>query len=234
MQLEILSQPAYLLSELEKLFVEYREKATIGAANQVVTTANEIFLELVRLRMRETGRNAALEDRKPDEFLSRIKDACVEELNQRLHTNVHNTQFLDLDNIVKSLKWTAYEVMQLSRDLAKSKELQIAGDRRQLSAPHVQRTQPIERVEIGLQGAIEGLLVRPLGFQCKLDFEHLGNEYSRSGDWFPFEITKGDLLFVVDDDGSIFISTENFPQELFKHASDEIEALAQSIYRLSS
>lgn len=234
MQLEVLSQQAYLLSELVKLFGEYSEKATTGAANEVVTTANEIFLELIRLRMREAGRIAALDYRKPNEFLGRIRDDCVEELNQRLHANVRNTQFLDLDNVVKSLKWTAHEVVQLSRDLATSKELQKVGDRRQLLVSHVQRTQPVEIVEIGLQGAIEGLLVRPLGIHYRIDFARLGHEYTLSGDWFPFEVTKGDLLFVVDDDGSIFISTENFPVELFNRASAEIQELAQRIYGVNS
>ncbi len=237
MQLEtkqppILSQQEYLFSKLTQLFIEYREKVSINASTKTNTTVNDIFLELIRVHMREVARNTTWQEAKPEDLVDKTINDCLSELNQRLQTDVSNTQFLDLDEIFNNLKLKAREIVKLSENLAISRRMQKAGERRQLATLPEQRVQPTEMIEIGLQGAIEGLLIRPLNVHGKLDLDRLGNDYQLSGDWFPFEIHKGDFLFVVDDDGSIFISTENFLKDSFNQASVEIQALAQRIYTI--
>jgi hypothetical protein len=55
------------------------------------------------------------------------------------------------------------------------------------------------------------------------------------GNWFPFELfvkdeNIGDLVFVVDQDGSIHIHTENFPAETLNRTRNILKGIASRFY----
>jgi hypothetical protein len=50
------------------------------------------------------------------------------------------------------------------------------------------------------------------------------------GEWFPYEVHADEFVFVIDDDGSIFVSTANLPGELREKASRMIRQIADALY----
>jgi hypothetical protein len=90
--------------------------------------------------------------------------------------------------------------------------------------------QPYQVKELGLKGAIEGLLIFPLSDVVDVDLDRLKQTYSVEGGWFPFQVKVGDFTFVVDDDGSIFTSTEHFSERMMRDVRQIIEQIAHQLY----
>ena len=77
---------------------------------------------------------------------------------------------------------------------------------------------------------IEGLLTQPLFKDFNIDLNRIKGRFEVKGDWFPFEIKIGEFVFALDDDGSIFTSTENFPEPVFKDAYEHLHKIAHTTY----
>jgi hypothetical protein len=84
--------------------------------------------------------------------------------------------------------------------------------------------------ELGLHGSVEGLLATPTRGVKALNVERVRETYPTHGEWFPFEVSVGDLLFVIDDDGVIFVSTENFPKDMLERARTILHQVAEALY----
>jgi len=77
--------------------------------------------------------------------------------------------------------------------------------------------------QIGLAGSPTGLLARPASDEnLTLDFdalqEHLPCE--TSGERFPVEVFCHNHIFVVDDDGSVFVSVDSLPPQTVERVGD--------------
>src|SRR5262249_5476701 len=84
--------------------------------------------------------------------------------------------------------------------------------------------------EIGLRGLTEGLLVQPTGDDFEIDLDSLPEGCTVRGDWYPYEVQYEDILFVLDDDGIIFVSVENFPERQIARVREHLHQLARRIY----
>jgi hypothetical protein len=73
-------------------------------------------------------------------------------------------------------------------------------------------------------------LIFPLADVVDVDLDRLKQTYSVEGDWFPFQIKLGDFTFVLDDDGSIFTSTDHFSERMMTDARQIIEQIAHQLY----
>lgn len=61
-----------------------------------------------------------------------------------------------------------------------------------------------------MEDAVEGIVAVPLGEQgYYLNLEGIKNSYEVEGTQFPFQIATGTFVFILDDDGSIFVATDN-------------------------
>ena len=63
-----------------------------------------------------------------------------------------------------------------------------------------------------------------------MDLDALSARFPLEGEWFPYEVTVEDMVFVVDDDGTVFVSTENFPREVRERARAMLEEIAALLY----
>jgi len=134
-----------------------------------------------------------------------------------------------LESVRKTLKYPTREMAQLSRQLWRSRETQRLGKRQEkISADYIR----FEVIEMGLSQMIDGLVVAPLVEECELDLDAIESPYQLEGEWFPFEITVRELQVVLDDDGSLVLSTRNFPEFLLLEAKTIVITLAERLYTI--
>jgi hypothetical protein len=91
---------------------------------------------------------------------------------------------------------------------------------------------PFEIVEIGLKGLTEGLICVPTTDVFELNLGAVEDFCRSPQDRFPVEIEINEFVYVIDDDGSLFISTENFPDKLMEQARQYLVELCKQIYLL--
>jgi hypothetical protein len=86
--------------------------------------------------------------------------------------------------------------------------------------------------ELGLKEAIQGILVEPTEQVEEIDIDSI-REHGRwrvQGEWFPYAVYANEFVFVIDDDGSVFVSTINLPVELRDKANSIIRQIADLLY----
>ena len=99
---------------------------------------------------------------------------------------------------------------------------------------------PFHIAAIGLHDSdIQGLIAAPDSYPCYVDFSRVAEHCTVQGNWFPFELivqepTVGTLVFVVDQDGSIHIPTENFPTATLERTRSVLKSLAARLIRQTS
>jgi hypothetical protein len=119
----------------------------------------------------------------------------------------------------------ASELSDLRIRLNTTKQLARTGE--ETSVPGVQ---PYQLKELGLKGSIEGLLVYPESDSVNIDIDKLQELGEIEGLWFPYQLKLGDFTFVIDDDGSIFTSTEHFSERMLADAKELINKIAKALY----
>jgi hypothetical protein len=184
------------------------------------------LVELVRERMRILSRES-----KGDQEANLLEAAIAivqEKVQGRLQEQGMGFNFDSyLASVRRTLKFPAREIAELGERLKQSREMQRLGERRRLTS---QSQVPFEVAEVGLRGAIQGLFAFPLTEVCVVDVEQVQPPYQVKGEWFPLLVTAEPLEFVVDDDGSIFVATENLPERLMELAGEELVELANQLY----
>ena len=204
--------------------------ASIGN-RQVYSASLEFALtEQVRERMRAIAQREAMELTGP-ELLHRSAAEVISELVPALAENQLALEFAPYLNTVKSkLKNTAKEICTLSRELFRSRIDKRIGDR---AAVHAQSGKAFSVLELGLRDSIHGLFVEPPEAMDQINIEVLGElrDWRIEGDWFPYEVySPTRVLFVVDDDGSVFTSTVGLAEEMLECVRIQIQTLAKMLY----
>lgn len=189
------------------------------------TTLELATNELVRDMMRERARA-------PDEFfpkgeiLQESLTRAKSEIKMRLEAQQINYDLNRLFTVPrKDLKRTGSELEKLSSNLFESKRTKRV---REVALGESPTARPFTIHQIGLEGFPTGLLAKPDSSKgLTLDFDQLRNDLHCEirGDWFPAEVSCRGHIFVIDDDGSVFVSVDGLPMQ----AVQEIEALLQTI-----
>jgi hypothetical protein len=130
--------------------------------------------------------------------------------------------------VFQPLAPAAKEMSGLTRKLIESKGRKRIGEKTPVSTVDARRHYDV--LELGLLESVQGLLAIPAPDVGALDVDGIRQAYPTEGDWFPFEVRVDDLLFVIDDDGSLFISTENFPRDVLGRAKLALHHLAEKLY----
>jgi hypothetical protein len=128
----------------------------------------------------------------------------------------------------ESLEEAAKEMTGLSQRLIESRERKRLREKTPAITADTRRRYDVS--ELGLLESIEGLLATPTPNVATLGIDKIKQTYRTEGEWFPFEVKVDNLLFVIDDDGTVFISTENFPDELIDRARVVLHQLAELLY----
>lgn len=198
---------------------------------QVYSASLEFALtELVRERMRAIAQHDAMGLTGPD-LLQRAAADVTSELVPALEANQLELEFAPYLKAVKAkLKNTAKEICTLSRELSRSRIDRRIGDK---AAMHAQSGKSFSVLELGLRDSIHGLFVEPPEAMEQINVEAFGEQrdWKVEGDWFPYEIHSPDgSLFIIDDDGSVFISTEGLSRELLRDLHQKIRWVTEVLY----
>ena len=128
----------------------------------------------------------------------------------------------------KSLEVAARELFALNKKLIDLKLKKRIPEKLVVAATPALRLFSI--TELGLLGSVDWFLATPSAEVNSLEIERLRDNYTTNGGWFPIEVSVESLLFVIDDDGSIFVSTENYPTEMLDKARTILHDLAGFLY----
>ena len=64
----------------------------------------------------------------------------------------------------------------------------------------------------------------------EIDLERVVQMYSAEGAWYPYQIASGNFTIILDDDGSLFVSTRHLSDALMKDAKELLNTIAAELY----
>ncbi|OUC11909.1 MAG: hypothetical protein B0A82_24685 [Alkalinema sp. CACIAM 70d] len=197
---------------------------------------NDCLIELVKIQMRDiAGDTERLWPLRTsinilDEAINDVGTCLAEEkiwLGQ-LMSYYEEPICAQLKYIAKEME-TLYEKLQNSRQNGDILERQFTFQDLDCNNLEV----PFELISIGSPDNLDGLVVKPLiQSEFRINIDLVADIALIQGQWFPYDLIIQELVFVIDDDGTLFISTENFPETLLKTAYQTIQQLAMSLYKL--
>ena len=94
--------------------------------------------------------------------------------------------------------------------------------------------------KVGFDDFIEGLFIYPSiedSDEFLIDFTNLPSQFrlrDSSNSNFPFEFIKEEFVFILDEDGTIFVFVENLPQEIIDKAGRLLIDIAIGLYGYKS
>lgn len=222
MSIQVFSQEAFILINLEEqvrqLLGQERVEYSLGIEFGVA--------ELVRVLMRQLAQRRV----EPEGvLLARSLETVEAKLNERLSQGGLTYDFTPYFAAVrKGLRFAAREISELSQQLDLSRRSERVATRRRVDG----RTAiPLELVQVGLQNAIEALLVIPLAEEFELNLEGARAAYEVEGQWFPYRVIVEEFSIVLDDDGTILVATLNLSDERLQQAQASLLNLAEQLYR---
>ena len=227
MNIQIISEDEFILRNMSEIAEAQNrsDKSTYSSTYEYGLT------ELVRIYMRDIAQDSNKYIQSDKILIDEAYNKATSEIHKRTGVDFKDKKAVNLyENINKKLKYTAKEITSLKENLETSKQVERIGKRQRLLGPE---SSPYEIIELGLKDRIEGLLAVPLVKDFDIDFDRANDRFEIKGDWFPFEIKISEFVFALDDDGSIFTSTENFPEPVFKDAYEQLHEIAQTIYTQS-
>lgn len=226
MRFEHVPQDRFIITSLVRMMASSEDEA--GAAKSYNTAIGCGVDELVKQNMRHLSQERA-GVRGWEDLLDFAVERSAGQLQEELDS--HRLRFdlgPYLDHAKESLEAAAKEMSGLSRKLMESRERKRIGEKTPVST--VDARPRYEVSELGLLESIEGLLATPTAEVAGLNMDGIRDRFTTEGEWFPFEVQVDDFLFVIDDDGSLFISTENFPREVLDRARTVLHRLAEMLY----
>jgi len=223
MKIIVTSQEKYIIKNIIEMINNLRERSESGTYSSAIEFA---ISELVRDAMRINAESVGWEEQ--DDLLDIALELTQRKLNNELEeSGIHFKTDKYFNNVEKKLDFPARELTELGAQLVESKQKSRLGLKESLQS---EGKVPFEIIELGLSNAIDTLLTKPLAETCEIDTERIKGRYEIEGDWFPFQIIIDDLTFVIDDDGTIFVSVENLPSELVSRARKGLQQLARLLY----
>lgn len=220
MKLVVNSDQEFVLNTVVQMLKEKYDYSI----DQFDSTIDFAITELAKIQLRTLAQSGDINLHEGKDVLENAIDDVSEKIQQRIPQFKLNKKYR---KSLQELKYSVFEIVELTSELSQSKENKRIGNR--VSLPSTVNNS-YEIVEIGLAGHIEGLLARPLTETFVLDLDNLKSKYfTINGEWFPYEVSRNEFVFTVDDDGSVYISTENFPESLMSEAKSQLEGLVTSL-----
>ncbi|HEY9697120.1 MAG TPA: hypothetical protein V6D10_07655 [Trichocoleus sp.] len=214
----------------QKQFVLQHVVDLVGHAAQSEHVGYSQIVEFaVRELVKEWMRELALE--KQNDSKAGLLDRAIEQVEQQVQAQCPSSPLFALlpysTSLRRGLKYAAREIGELSSRL-RELEWQERSQRTRFESSEAGVCYSI--VAVGQPGAIEALVAMPEGEEFGLEIDRLGESYEVEGEWFPFQVTVGELQFIVDDDGVIYTCTDNFPKMLHEKARETLSLLTKQIY----
>lgn len=182
--------------------------------------------ELVRLQMRQL---AQMKWERELVILEESIQQAQEKLNERCNWWNLTYDFSSyFRGIRKELRFAAKEVSELSKQLELSRQ-----SNRVISGERITRgvAFPLDIMQVGLQNAIESLLIVPLAHEFVLNLEGVREIYPVVGQWFPYQILAEPFDLLLDDDGTVSVTTAGLTETSIAQARDTVLTLAALLYQ---
>ncbi|MBD2098477.1 hypothetical protein H6F90_25740 [Trichocoleus sp. FACHB-591] len=222
MRFKLLSQEEFILQNVVDLI-----QSSVVRESQTCSSAVEFGLtELVKEQMRRIAQENNTQ-RWGDALELAILDVRQKVEGRLAERHIRFDLKPHLGGIETALKYPGKEITYLQDRLAQSRRTNRIGKRNRIAEA---AQTPFEITEVGLQNSIEALIAAPVGKVYELNLEEVRRSYEVEGEWFPFQVAVEEFEFVVDDDGTVFISTENFPEKLVLEAREMLVGLAKRLY----
>jgi hypothetical protein len=207
-------------------------RAAQQAGKEVInsTTLETSIIELVRDSMREIAAAEHMRRGTGELLLFAINKTEVD-IRTRLKSQDITCDIASILEVAqRDLKHTAGELEQLSASLSDAKrtervKLPISDASNQM--------QPYTIHQIGLEGSPTGLLAQPASnTSVVLDFDAVQSALrcEIDGEQFPVEVTCEEHIFVVDDDGSVFVSVDGLPPSTVERIGTLLHKIATVLY----
>jgi hypothetical protein len=180
--------------------------------------------------VKQTMRQLAQDSRSPRTWNDLLRQA-VDLSREALEVSVsERSERFDIEPYLRdaqaSLKPIAREIHRLQQNLLKSRAAKRVHEKSFLSDQEESSTLPFDITPIGLLDSVDGYLASPISASGEMNLDAVAETFTLVGEWFPYEIFVDDMVFVIDDDGSVYVSTENFPRETREHARRILERIA--------
>jgi hypothetical protein len=224
MKEKVSSERKFILDAIAQEASRKRGNAQVEQYSNIVQYSVD---ELIRSNLRQLAqrRDRGGNEKEMMDYSVRMAEEAIHaemtlrgaEFDSRKYTN----------QILKELAPIAKEMFDLGTELLHSRETERIGERESF---HDEAHFPFEVVEIGLKGSIEGLIAAPTAEEFHLSLGSIDHFCKNDDKRFPLEIEIDKFLYIVDDDGSAFISTENFPDALISEARRYLIELCKQIY----
>ncbi len=223
MTLPLIAQKTFITQYLAA-YLEEQDPSALQA-NSIV---GDSLTELTRLQMREI----AADDSDRWYWGNSILDQALQQILSDIESHLPSLSSAHLDQhlerVRENLKSVAKEMTDLQAKLQRARKREQVLSREKCS-DNVEV--PFEIIAMGTPKSLEGFIVIPnMAQECYLHLENLDPSWGFTGEWFPFQLVIDELTFVVDDDGTIFISTDNFPETLISHVWEMLYQIARQLY----
>lgn len=224
MKLEVVSEKRCILKNMAGFLQGRRqEDETPKRFSSILKYLSD---ELIKVNMRKIAQ------RRGNTFSeSQIVDEAIAQTEREVRSHFQGNASFDMKRYTRGarddLKPLARELFELKGELAAARKTERIGDRAIVAG---QMKVPFEIIEIGLRGLIEGMLAMPQVDEFTLSTDHLEHFMRAEDPRFPIEIQIQDFTYVIDDDGSIYVDTENLPEKLVNHARVTLVELCKKVY----
>ncbi|BAY26819.1 hypothetical protein NIES2100_66350 [Calothrix sp. NIES-2100] len=198
----------------ENKFVEQAvAKAKIIFRDKLFNDGYENYYQIIEKYLNIAKRN--LTRKPPSSNKSSFAKSILDIKNQEIPGELDN---LKTDNQKENVYNDLVDIL-LNSPIAKSKNTEF---------------KELKLIKIGFNNYIEGLLIYPELQDLEeytLNLKYLPDQFEvEISDNFPIEIYHEDYLYILDDDGSIFVNVENYNSDNFFQAGRLLIELAMSLY----
>ncbi|MFM7073682.1 MAG: hypothetical protein ACKO38_17985 [Planctomycetota bacterium] len=228
MKREVVSQRKYVVEAVGELIRHRREHP--GKEAPLLPSVAFAIEEAVKQAMRELAQQSTPISNW-DDLLRKAIDLSMQEMEDWISQKGEHFNFEPyLDDARESLASVAKEIQRLQQNLLESRAAKRVYDKEIPVDSDETIETPFEVAPIGLLDSIDGYLAAPRSPSCEMNLDALLERFQVEGDWFPYEINLDGMVFVVDDDGTLFVSTENYPEEVRERAQATLMRLAFLLY----
>lgn len=199
-------------------------------STEVDIVVRDSLSELVRLHMREVAVNQVEKALLWDDLIEQAVSLARTELSN-IGGSRSSSRLRTLNSCLPPIK---KELESIAKEIAKLQNARV-----RVNDPFDEKPQlavdSVDASQVALLGSpdnIRGFFI-PLPNSTDaagLDLEAVHSFATVRGEWFPFEIEIWETTVVLDDDGSLYVSTENLPSNLVKTSYESIQRIAEAIY----
>jgi hypothetical protein len=232
---KIYSELEIQLTELVILYVRdfLRNNQENSSTYQIINTAINMVKNILIAKLREIKNEDKISIF--DVYFKKINKSFTTKYKQNNYTFIKGLEgFINIQS--KENLEDTHKKICIYKLQAKLNDFYM--DNQAFVADYEEAEEPLKIITIGFNSSIEGLLIYP-HYSNDLQ-DHIialnklpNNFYTTETKYFPIEVYHGDYkdyIFIIDDDGSIYVNTQNLTTDNFYKVGELLIQLAMALY----